>query len=139
MGESSKLHAKIIHWVCHLCQNDRYYFSSSFQGAGFDPNAVDEYYGNTPHVILARDRPAIDIICTKIMLDAGAHIYHPNKNKLSVLIILQSRLKENYSEISPLIYSVRPLKCLCANVIRQNKIPFENLLPSTLESFVLLD
>ena len=95
-----------------------------------------------PLFILANERLAIDIKCIEIMLDAGAHIdlvLEKGYNaRFSALRILKSRLNENYSEIFPLINSVRPLNCLCANVIRQNEIPFEKLIPSrpTLESFV---
>ena len=149
-GKSSKLPAKIIQWVCRLGTNNRYHFSNSFQksdcirfllDAKVDPNAVDEW-GNTPLFILTNERPAIDIKCIEIMLDAGAHIdlaLEKGYNaRFSALRILKSRLNENYSEIFPLINSVRPLNCLCANVIRKNKIPFGKLIPSrpTLESFV---
>ena len=131
LGESSQLPAKIIHFVCRLGSNDVWHLSSSFQksdcirfllGVGIDRNAVDEI-GDTP-LIIARERPVMDIKCIKIMLDAGAHIDLANEKNFSALNILKSRLNENYFEIFPLINSVRPLQCRCASVIRQNQIFF---------------
>ena len=151
--KSSQLPAKIITWACHLHSCDSEYFMNPFLksdcirlllDAGVDPNVVDES-GDTPLVILANESPVINIKCIKMMLDAGAHIdqanssidFNFNQRRDSALEILKMRLRTNYSAIFPLINVVLPLKCLCANVIRQNRIriPFEKL-PRSLESFV---
>ena len=149
--KSSQLPAKIITWVYHLHSCDSEYFMNPFLksdcirlllDAGVDPNVVDES-GDTPLVILANERLKINIKCIKMMLDAGTHIdqanssidFNFNQRRDSALEILKSRLHANYSGIFPLINVVLPLKCLCANVIRQNRIPFEKL-PRSLESFV---
>ena len=112
------------------------HFSGSFQksdcirfllDAGIDANVFDRF-GNTPLVILAKGKlESLDIDCIKVLLDAGAHIDLANEKGFSALNILKRRQTENYSEISPLINRVLPLKCCCANVICQNEISFERL------------
>ncbi|EFX87040.1 hypothetical protein DAPPUDRAFT_307135 [Daphnia pulex] len=82
----------------------------------------------------------------KAMLDAGGHLDQATSSGRTVISLIKSwrtsalpfanLVRDPYFD--SFIYSVLPLSCSCAQVIRQKRIPFENQLPPSLKSFVLL-
>ena len=135
-----QLQTRFIHWACRFESSE---ILQILLDAGFDPNVVDEC-GTTPLLLLEQrlykktyDNSIAD--CIELLLGAsGIHIDQANDDGFSPLTPLK-RLRRSYPNLYPNIYShlkrVSSLKCVCANVIQLNRIPFERL-PRNLVIFV---
>ena len=111
-----------------------------------DPNVKNEH-GDTPLHCLAHRKQFSDVAvaATKLLLSVGAHLDQSNKKGVTPLDLFKAR--KTYLDkkglvpdpyIQKLTHTLLPLSCLCAQVIRQNSIPFEEKyqLPSHLVPFI---
>ena len=118
-----------------------------FLEAGANPTAIDTN-GKAPFQILAENSdwfqfdPESYKQVFQTLLDAGC--YHNQSISIgkTFLGILNDQ-KTKYANtlrfhhyLDPLITVVLPLSCVCAKVIRQKEISFEDILPPVLQSFV---
>lgn len=114
---------------------------------GADPNSVCAK-GNTPLHLLAMINcqvwsPTITDAVQKL-LDFGAHIDQPNRSGRRALGILKAKHRQLCLQGLPhvklqslLNRNVLPLTCLAAQVVRKNRIPFEDgQVPVDLHSFI---
>jgi hypothetical protein len=117
--------------------------------AGADPQTTDGK-GKTPFHCLFEGWSAYEPyeflkMVFKALLDAGGHLDQATKNGDTVISLIKDwrtstlpfvdLVRDPYFD--SIIYSVLPLSCYCAQVIRQKRIPFENQLPPSWKSFVL--
>ena len=111
-----------------------------------DPNVKDED-GDTPLHYLALNKkfPDVAAAATKLLLGVGAHLDQSNNGGITPLDFFNAR--KTYLDkkgivahpyLQKLACTILPLSCLCAQVIRQNSIPFEEKyqLPSHLVPFI---
>lgn len=96
---------------------------------GASPNAIDLDH-NTPLHVAATNKPFARTV-VKVLLDHGAHLDICNLEKKTPLQLLNGYV---HSNICPLQHIT--LKCLSAQTIMKNQIPFRNLVPVNLEDFV---
>ena len=120
-----------------------------FLEAGADPQTTDAN-GQSPFHLLFEGlvwtfaRSNLKVVF-KAMMDAGGHLDQATPSGKTVI----SLIKEWRASMHPFshivrdpyfdtfIYSVLPLSCNCAQVVRRNGISFENKLPPSLHLFVL--
>ncbi len=111
---------------------------------GADPNAVNSY-GQPPVHFLGLFPVGANHYITnavqkaQLLVNAGAHLDIIHRNGQSVLqrLKLLSRFA-NSAILKSFVNQVPRLTCRCAQVIRQNRIPFENQqLPPVLLSFLI--
>lgn len=119
---------------------------------GADPNFTSSYLEETPLHILAKSNQwelwleTTNITeAVQLLLDSGANIDQPNRMGKTCLDLFKLKEKELSKKGTPSIFlqkliqreQLRPLKCLAAQVIRRNRIPFvPGDLPNTLFTFV---
>ena len=129
----------LLHAVCHCHPQD----NNTIQlllNAGACPIATDKY-GNSPLLLLSLAR-SFNGTAVQLLLDAGAHLDQANDEGITPLNMLKRVqliiAKQNLAP-DPYLHSLCdtffPLQCLCAQVIRKHRIPFEHL-PPVLKSFV---
>ncbi len=102
---------------------------------GADVNAED-IDGNTPLHILVRNTSSSTVLkMIDLLSDAGAHLDYVNKRRRTPLgstlpsgSKINDRLKKRMN--------VMRLKCLCAQIIQKQQVPYENLLTISLVNFV---
>lgn len=99
---------------------------------GADANVRDER-GNTPlHLIAASSNCQADV--ARVLLAHGAHLDAVNDRGKTFKDLLTPVQK-----LHPIANEVQytSLACLAARVVRRNRIPFENVIPTALYQFVL--
>lgn len=120
-----------------------------FLESGADPQTTDRN-GKTPFHLLFDGlvwtfaRSNLKTVF-KAMMDAGGHLDQATPaGKTIATLIKEWRISSHpFSHLvrdpyfDSFIHSVLPLSCSCAQVIRRNRIPFENQLPPSLKLFVL--
>ena len=111
----------------------------TFLKAGANPNPVCDD-GNTLMHKLADQWP-INSDVVKLLLDTGSHnldVVNPKgETALHIFKRKQLALEGNPDPfLQTLMKNVLPLQCQCALVIRRNRIPFDELHPPILWSFV---
>ena len=129
----------LLHAVCQLPFS--FQFISLLLGAGADPVASDER-GQAPlHYLFRTSEFKINFesACNKfqLILNAGAHMDQLNSDGKTPMDICKSRLG---LKIYAIVKRILPLSlsCFCAQVISRNKIPFKDVLPPKLQTFVVL-
>ena len=111
-----------------------------------DHNAPD-WYGQSPlHFVATNwDSLANVVEVADLLMDAGCHLNQPDKYGETSLKFFQEMhhrltaegLLDTAPNLEDLIHNVvLPLNCYCAQTIRKHKIPFKNLIPPVVESFV---
>ena len=118
-----------------------------FLDSGADPTAIDTN-GKAPFQILAenvdwfRFDPESYKQVFRALLDAGCYHKQSISTGKTFLGILNDQKTKYINKfrfhhyLDPLINVVLPLSCVCAKVIRQHEISFEDILPTVLHSFV---
>ena len=102
-----------------------------FLSAGANPNSID-VDGSTPLHFLATNVSAVNISAVlKLLLDSGAHLDRVCVRGITPRYIFKQNLSEYKCQdvegpnVFSLINVMRPLSCYSAQVICQEKIPFE--------------
>ncbi|XP_076252370.1 ankyrin repeat protein mann-cup isoform X1 [Rhynchophorus ferrugineus] len=72
----------------------------------------------------------------KLLLKYGAHLDQPDSQSRTPLESISDLVRHHVADLSLINYT--SLKCLCASLIVQNKIPYSGQIPKTLENFVKL-
>ena len=109
-------------------------------------NALD-WYGQTPLHSVATNWDSRDNVveAAELLMDAGCHLIQPDKDGATSLQLFRRMhdrltaegLLDTAPNLENLIHNVvLPLTCYCAQTIRKQKIPFKNLIPPVVESFV---
>jgi hypothetical protein len=118
-----------------------------FLESGADPTAIDTN-GKAPFQILAENSdwfqfdPESYKQVFQALLDAGCYHKQSISTGKTFLGILNDQKTKYVNKfrfhhyLDPLIHVVLPLSCVCAKVIRQHEISFEDTLPHVLKSFV---
>ncbi|XP_046441937.1 protein fem-1 homolog A-like [Daphnia pulex] len=152
-------HGNVLHLTCRQCYEDlieptRFPISviKVLLELGADPNFTSSYFEETPLHILAKSNQwelwleTTNITeAVQLLLDSGANIDQPDGKGKTCLDLFKLKEKELSKKGTPSIFlqkliqreQLRPLKCLAAQVIRRNRIPFvPGDLPNTLLTFV---
>jgi hypothetical protein len=152
-------YGNVLHLTCRQCYEDlieptRFPISviKVLLELGADPNFTSSYLEETPLHILAKSNQwelwleTTNITeAVQLLLDSGANIDQPNRMGKTCLDLFKLKEKELSKKGTPSIFlqkliqreQLRPLKCLAAQVIRRNRIPFvPGDLPNTLFTFV---
>ena len=110
-----------------------------FLKAGANPNPVYDDGDTLMHKLARRWPYRLDVV--KMLLDAGSHnldVINP-KGEMSLDIFKRKQLERDGNPdafLQTLTKNVLHLQCQCAVVIRRNRIPFDELHPPILFSFV---
>ena len=111
----------------------------TFLKAGTNPNPVYEDGDTLMHKLAQQWPNNSDVV--KMLLEAGSHnldVVNPKgETALDIFQRKQLSLEGNLDPIlQSLMKNVLPLQCQCALVIRRNRIPFDELQPPAILSFV---
>lgn len=112
------------------CQFPSPHLANILLKVGADPNATDED-GNTPLHLAAMAKPCPAALA-QTLLDNGAHIDLVNNYGET----FQSLLKGQQVHELVNVAKYTSLSCAAARVIQQFKIPYKNVVPAVLESFI---
>jgi len=118
-----------------------------FLRLGADPNATDMYGKTALHILASKwnwydTKNELYVQVFQTLVDAGGHLYMVTPEGETVVSILKESVR-GYSYCHPylesIINAVPPLTCLCARVILQHGIPFNEdyQLPSTLQTLMV--
>ena len=111
-----------------------------------NPNALNGI-GRTPlHWLAVNFRSGANIVeVANLLMNAGSHLNQPDHQGITSLQLFQEMhrrlsaegLLETTPNLEELIHPVvLPLTCYCAQSIRKHRIPFKNMIPPVVESFV---
>lgn len=102
---------------------------------GADVDALDSNK-NTPLHVLAGQIPSSNVLkIIDLLCNAGAHLDYVNRNEktpVESVPLYHPMMIENLKKKM----DISRLKCLCARVIRQQNFSIENILSTSLVSFV---
>ncbi len=99
---------------------------------GADVNAIDAIRNTPLHVFISNNESTGDESILKLLFDAGAHVDYVNAlGETPFDLATNPTIKQKLK-----IRMHRSLKCLCARLIRKNKLSFHGKISASLVNFV---
>ena len=135
----------LFHWTCSR-QNISLDLVRLLLEVKANHNALDRY-GRTPMHIVANNlnSPANVVEVADLLMDAGCHLNQKDIRGVTSLQLFRQMYRRLFAEglldtvpnLEDLTHNVvLPLTCYCAQSIRKHKIPFKQIIPPVVESFV---
>ena len=135
----------LLHWTCYL-PNIPLDLVRLLLEVKANHNALD-YIGRTPlHIVAVNWSSRANVVeVADLLMDAGCHLNQKDIRGVTSLQLFRQMYRRLSAEglldtvpnLEDLTHNVvLPLTCYCAQSIRKHKIPFKQLIPPVVESFV---